>query len=884
MPLLGAVRECMFPGREAAAEKGRFPLDDAKVPIRDDLARIETGLENLASPALDPFFWPAERLGAESAWWLHVPFAHWIVTATEPQTLVELGTYTGVSYAAFCQAIMRSRLATRCHAVDSWCGELDSCEHVKEALEEFRRFHDERYHSFSTLLHCTFDEALAYIEDESVDFLHIDGAHRYEAARRNFENWLPKLSGRGVVLFHGTNERGSGFEVWRLWSELRERYAGFEFLHGRGLGVLAVGQDVPPAVASLCILDSDAAAIVRERFYRLGERWLHETTERVLRRELERHNAASAATSADMTTQAKTVQAEAARAERAEAAAKEAAIRAEQAEIGITQANARAEQAETKAKAVEAQRARIAAAKTEAESRAALAARNAAEARARAEQAGHDAWRAREDLAWMTEDRDALLRSTSWKATWPLRWAGEQLPPGVRRGFRAMAKLGWWSLTLKLPRKLRERRRAIQDIAERSAEAFIPAQPQEAEKQKIPGSGESPAIPAATPTLNRLLRERFPLSQPLRVYSAPHHGPRITIVTDSISSGHLYGGVGTAIILGTLLAQRLGADLRLVTRVDPPTAVNIGSVLDTHGISCAQNIELLYSSLAPGGHDIPASPYDLFLTTSWWSTRAALDTVHPDRIVYLLQEDERMFYPAGDDQLCCTEILSNPLLLYVVNSKLLLDHLHSTGMAPGGVAFEPAFPHSTYYAESRSQSRGQREFFFYARPHNVRNLFWRGAEAIGSAIEQGVFDAETWNFYFVGRDIPELVLPRGIRPRIVQNLPWPEYAALVRRIDVGLSLMYTPHPSYPPLDLAASGAVVVTNRFGPKINLEQFSRNILCAEPTVSDLVKTLRRAVSIAEDLKTRAFNAASFGMPRDWNSALAPVLDHIVANRVKN
>ena len=58
-------------------------------------------------------------------------------------------------------------------------------------------------------------------------------------------------------------------------------------------------------------------------------------------------------------------------------------------------------------------------------------------------------------------DRDAVLSSTAWQITWPIRVIGNSLPTGVRRGLRAGAKLGWWSLTLKLPRKLHERRAAL---------------------------------------------------------------------------------------------------------------------------------------------------------------------------------------------------------------------------------------------------------------------------------------------------------------------------------------------------------------------------------------------------------------------------------------
>jgi len=214
----------------------------------------------------------APRLVPPSAWIGHLPFAFWAVEEARPRVLVELGSHNGTSYLGFCQAVARCGLETKCFAVDTWQGDEHSGLYGDEVFQTLSG-HNAQYSGFSQLLRMTFDEALRYFADGSVDLLHIDGLHTYEAVKHDFESWLPKLSERAVVLFHDTMVRERNFGVWKLWDELRGQYPGFEFQHTHGLGVLLVGAQAPERFRELAALSgTDAEVPVLRLFDALGAR------------------------------------------------------------------------------------------------------------------------------------------------------------------------------------------------------------------------------------------------------------------------------------------------------------------------------------------------------------------------------------------------------------------------------------------------------------------------------------------------------------------------------------------------------------------------------------------------------------------------------------
>ena len=209
---------------------------------------------------------------ASTAWAAHIPFGMFLIDVLRPRVVVELGTFSGVSYCAFCQAVAELKIDTRCWALDTWRGDRHAGTYGEEVLTDLRRHHDSLYQDFSELIQTTFDGGLDNFANGTIDLLHIDGHHTYESVKHDFDTWLPKLSERGVVLLHDINVRERDFGVWKLWAEIKDNYPHFEFPHEHGLGVLLIGGIEPPGLAPLLHSSESEAAMIRQFFSQMGLR------------------------------------------------------------------------------------------------------------------------------------------------------------------------------------------------------------------------------------------------------------------------------------------------------------------------------------------------------------------------------------------------------------------------------------------------------------------------------------------------------------------------------------------------------------------------------------------------------------------------------------
>ncbi|UCS91987.1 class I SAM-dependent methyltransferase [Echinicola marina] len=177
-------------------------------------------------------------------WVGHIPFAFYLIEKTKPKMIVELGTHSGNSFIAFCEACRIYNSDAKLYAIDLWKGDNHAGFYDENIFEDLKKYVDENYSDNVKLIRKDFNRAVFDFEDGSIDCLHIDGLHTYDAVKNDFETWLPKLKSNAVVLFHDTEVYRKDFGVHRYWKELIKTYKlNFNFRHSNGLGIIILKEN-----------------------------------------------------------------------------------------------------------------------------------------------------------------------------------------------------------------------------------------------------------------------------------------------------------------------------------------------------------------------------------------------------------------------------------------------------------------------------------------------------------------------------------------------------------------------------------------------------------------------------------------------------------------
>lgn len=303
----------------------------------------------------------------------------------------------------------------------------------------------------------------------------------------------------------------------------------------------------------------------------------------------------------------------------------------------------------------------------------------------------------------------------------------------------------------------------------------------------------------------------------------PSPRPRLNLIIPTINPGQAFGGVTTALDLFISLGVVGGMDLRII--LDEIDARPDRSVVDRIAARKAMRpdqIEILPRTRAIP--DVPVRARDLFISYNWWATlnlqplrdkqREQLGRALP--YLYIYQEYEPGFYAFSTaHQLAWQATRGSGEWWAIYNSQQLVDFLGALGVQPSrSYIIEPSLSPSMRPLRDPTTTK-ERTILVYGRQTIARNCY--SAVAAGLRLWAATYpDAKSWRLVSAGASHPPVKLADGAVLTSVGKLSLEDYAALLNRSAVGLSLMASPHPSYPPLEMAHFGLLTITNSFAFK--------------------------------------------------------------------
>lgn len=367
---------------------------------------------------------------------------------------------------------------------------------------------------------------------------------------------------------------------------------------------------------------------------------------------------------------------------------------------------------------------------------------------------------------------------------------------------------------------------------------------------------------------------------------------RVNVLIPTIDLKHLFGGYIAKFNLARRLAER-GHRVRIVT-VDPvgplprdwrrrlESYAGLDGLLDT--------VELAFGRESQG---VEVNRSDHFIATTWWSAHiaaAALPSVEADAFTYVIQEYEPFTFAMGTWAALAAASYELPHAA-LFSTELLRDYFRQRRIgvfredAAAGEAASLAFQNAITAVKpptaAELTTRTPRRLLFYARPeqHAARNMYELGLLALDRALAAGAFQGWELNGIGTVESGRRIALGGGASMNLIPRAAQDDYANTLRSHDVGLALMYTPHPSLVPIEMASAGMITVTNSFENKTAeaMAAISPNLRAARPTVEGIAAALMKAAACVDDTSARA-DGGRLAWSRDWDDSFGEaILDRV-------
>lgn len=412
----------------------------------------------------------------------------------------------------------------------------------------------------------------------------------------------------------------------------------------------------------------------------------------------------------------------------------------------------------------------------------------------------------------------------------------------------------------------------------------ITSGPADALEQLLPGISAAVAIPRA-----KQLEEKL---AGFEISVDPDLARRVNVFVPHLHPSIIFGGY-SALFEFLRHLRREGSRLRIIV-TEPTNGIGADLALSEMKRSRPDLSDILDSAevcFVGNGSPSTIGPDDVCVAYSAWTAHQASrvsSAINRRHFIFFIQEYEPVFYPNNSLKVLVENAYELPHIA-VFNTKTLENYfrLNYLGVFDGrndefAVRNSGSFPHVPTAVEKpvaeELEQRTTRRLVFYARPerHAERNLFEIGLMALKEAVRRQAFSG-SWEFFGIGslRTSTEINLGDGNTLHLAPRLEGGAYGRVLKSFDVGLSLIYAPHPGVVHFEMAAAGLCVVTNTYANRsaADLTAISGNIIAVPPSVQGIADGLIEAVNRCTDVSARLSGATALRSD-DWSSAFAKYL----------
>lgn len=348
----------------------------------------------------------------------------------------------------------------------------------------------------------------------------------------------------------------------------------------------------------------------------------------------------------------------------------------------------------------------------------------------------------------------------------------------------------------------------------------------------------------------------IPEITPLVPKETDFKGKRLNLLIPSLEKEHIFGGISTALNLFEYMVKNYEFQRIIVTdsKVDNIDLEHFKEY--TIDNNSDKNLAKLICPMADRfGKKLDVGESDYFIATGWWTAyilQSILEWQHKTYDIepafyYIIQDFEPGFYQwSSRYSLAESTYKSKFKTKAIFNTKILYDFFIEKGYSFYKQAyFNPPLNKSLASRASLASKQIRKEPFkilVYGRPGVGRNCFEICIESLQKFASE-YENLHKWEFYSVGEKHQDIMLSPDCKLRSLGKLSLDQYQNILESSSVGLSLMVSPHPSYPPIEMAFYGLSVITNGYENK-NLSNFFGNVRSLEKlTPNDIVEALTQA-----------------------------------------